>query len=319
MDIIKPIFQEKPLYPKILWNRPIHQYKANAGKIFIISGSKGMSGRALIVCEAVFRSGTGILLLGFPEGLKNDFKGILPESMSLPLPQTNQVTLSSNSLNDIIESSSPCDAAIIGPGLSMNPETVQVIWEVITTISIPLVIAEEGLSSFCKGLEVIRRKESVDYIKNIILDKLPNRVIIMSLSEVRKLLDLLDIDKLNDKEISSNIYAHLSTLSRALGFTIILAASPLAISSPDGVTVVNKIKLTPQNLSSSQISVLAGVIGSFMGQNPKNIFQSIVTAIYIFESAMLLAINESSGDTNNISGSTIIRFLSAGIKKAEDI
>ena len=318
MEIIKPVYQEAPLYPKILWNRPVHQYKANAGKIFIISGSKGMSGRALMVCEAVFRSGTGILLLGFPEGLKNDFKDILPESMSLPLPQTNQMTLSSNSLNNIIENSSPCDAAIIGPGLSMNPETVQVIWEVIATINIPLVIAEEGLNSFCKGLEVIRDKESVDYIKNIVLDKLPNRVIIMNLSEVRKLLALLEIGKFNDKEISTNIYNHLSTLSRTLGFTIILASSPLVISSPDGVTIVNKIDLAPQNLSSSQISVLAGVIGSFIGQNPKNIFQAIATAVFVFDSAMFLATKEEIVD-KNISGSTIIRFLFAGIKKAEDI
>jgi len=69
-----------------LWERPVHMYKYQAGKVLIIAGSRGMAGAAVLTTEATFRSGTGILLLGFPQNLLDVYKGILPEAMTLPLP-----------------------------------------------------------------------------------------------------------------------------------------------------------------------------------------------------------------------------------------
>jgi NAD(P)H-hydrate epimerase len=73
------------LYPNILWQRPVHFYKAEAGKIFVLAGSAGLTGAAILTCEAIFRSGTGLLVLGFPEGLRSIYKEIIPEAMTLPL------------------------------------------------------------------------------------------------------------------------------------------------------------------------------------------------------------------------------------------
>src|SRR3990172_12459739 len=121
--MLKILIQDKILYPDILWKRPVYFYKAKAGRLLILAGSQGKSGAAILTSEAAFRSGTGVLTLGFPEGLKNVYKGLLPDAMTLPLAETPSHSLAKRSEKEILEYVDSVDLAVIGPGLSQNAET----------------------------------------------------------------------------------------------------------------------------------------------------------------------------------------------------
>jgi len=314
---MKIIYQEKPLYPKILWQRPVHTYKAEAGKILIIAGSKGSTGTAILTCEAVFRSGTGILLLGFPESLKSFYKDVLPEAMTLELPETPGHTLSRKAKNLILENVRSCDVTIIGPGLSTNAETIGLIWEVIFDITKPVVVDADGLIALIKGIEVMRARECEEFVTEY-FKKRPNLMVITAdAGELSKLARALKLDKkytnryieLHKEEFAPMIAQKLSCYAVIKGLQTVMAA-------PEGQIIVNRIDTPNINMASAD-DVLSGVVVSFMGQNPDKPLEAISTAIFLHGLAGKLA-SEQNND-RALLGSDIIRYLPKAIKIAEDL
>jgi NAD(P)H-hydrate epimerase len=313
----KIIYQKSLLYPKLLWERPVHFYKAKAGKVLVLAGSKGMSGAAILTSEAVFRSGTGILLLGFPESLKNIYSEILPEAMTLALPETPSKSLAKKAEDAILDNAKSCDVAVIGPGLSQNAETIHLVWQLIFELSCPFVLDADGLSALAKGIEVMRKTENTKFMNDFFL-KIKSRFVItphpgeaariinaMSLEDVPKNIKAEYIEK-NKSEIAE-------ILSRNLNCVAVVKGYETAISDSSKI-IIDKVG-GPELATAGSGDVLSGIIGSFIGQNPKKIFEATAVAVYLHSLAGILA-KEKFGE-RSIIASDIIRFLPQAIKKAE--
>ncbi len=316
----KIIYQTKPLYPKLLWQRPVHFYKAEAGKVLVIAGSKNMVGSAILTCEAVFRSGTGILLLGFPESLKNIYKDILPEAMTLSLPETPALTLSQKAKDDIVAQSDACDVVIIGPGLSQNSETVQLIWQLIFAIEKPIVLDADGLEALAKGIEVIKSKENNDFLINYFNKKTGSLIITPHPGEAYKLFQAIKPDEFKDIKVTpdyieKNKKVIVPIIAHYLNCLVVLKGHDTIICQPNGETVINKIG-GPELATSGSGDVLSGIIGSFVGQNSKQIFAASCTAVYLHGAAGEIA-KKMVGERSVIA-SDIIRYLPDAIKSAEN-
>lgn len=310
--------QTKPLYPKILWKRPVHFYKAEAGKILVLAGSKGMTGAAILTCEAVFRSGTGILVLGFPKGLKAIYKEILPEAMSLELPETPSISLAKKAETEILAQSKGTDIAIIGPGLSTNAETIHLIWQLIFELETPIVLDADGLTAMAKGIEVMRTKEStsfvIDYFK-----KLKNSLIITPHpGEAARILNATKFDefkKIDAKYIEMHKERVAPFLAEKLNAIVVLKGHDTVIAEPNGRVVVNRVG-GPELATAGSGDVLSGIVGSFIGQNPTEIFEAVCTAVYLHGLAGKLA-KEKVGE-RSVLASDVIRYLPEAIKRAEN-
>lgn len=301
----KSIYQSELLFPKILWQRPVHYYKSEAGKILVLAGSKGASGIAMLVCEAIFRSGTGVLLLGLPKSLQADLSGILPEAMTLTLPETPAHSLAKTAKLLILENANSCDVAVIGPGLSANAETIQLIWELIFELHKPIVLCGDGIHAFIKGIEVMRAHESETFMYDYLAKKHAEMIIVLSPSEAAKLSAALRIDEQQTAE----------TLAQKLNCSVVTMG-------PDITLVDNTAKsiITPQKGSKHATNdfndILSGIIGSFVGQNPDRHLEATATAIYLYSQSKEVA---SSQVTNRaVAASDIVRYLPQAIKKAEE-
>lgn len=313
----KPIYQDKLLYPKILWQRPVHYYKSEAGKIMVLAGSKGMSGAAILTCEAVFRSGTGILVLGFPEGLKDIYKGVLPEAMTLELPETPGHTLSKKADTLIVENANSCDVIVIGPGLSQNAETTQLIWELIFTLKKPIVLDADGLNAFAKGIEVMRTHESESFMTGY-LAKRPNELIITPHpGEAAKLVQALKLDKkYTNKYIDLHKEEIAEILAQKLNCTVVLKGYHTVIATNTGGMIITRVG-GPELATAGSGDVLSGIIGSFVGQNPEKHLEAIATAVYLHAKAGEIA-RKQIGERSVIA-SDIIRYLPQAIKETEGL
>lgn len=316
---MEKIYQNKLLFPKILWKRPVHFYKAEAGKILVLAGSKGMSGAAILTCEAVFRSGTGILLLGFPKGLRQIYKEILPEAMTLELPETPSGSLAKSAQELILEQANSCDAAVIGPGLSTNAETIQLIWQLLFEIKIPIILDADGLTAFAKGIEVMRSHESIEFMSDY-LRKVQNVLVLTpTLSEATKIINAAKFDEFEGKKIKSEYVENhkeeiAGILATKLHTIVVLKETETIIADPEGKVVVNKVG-GPEIATASSGDVLSGIIGSFIGQNPNEVFEAICTAVYLYGLAGQLA--KGKVGERSLIASDIIRYLPGAIKKAE--
>lgn len=313
---MKPIYQDKLLYPKILWQRPVHFYKAAAGKILVLAGSKGMTGAAILTCEAVFRSGTGILILGFPESLRTIYKDILPDAMTLELPETPSHSIAKKAENLILENAKSCDVTVLGPGLSQNAETIQLIWELLFTLEKNVVLDADGLTALAKGIEVMLTKEDENFLREYFKNKKCELIITPHPGEAARITSALNLDK---KYTARYIELHKEEvaplLASILDCTVVLKGHNTTLATSTGDLIINRLG-GPELATAGSGDVLSGIIGSFLGQNPDKHLEAIATAIYLHGLAGKIA-KEAIGERSVIA-SDVIRYLPQAIKEAEN-
>ncbi|MBW6431828.1 NAD(P)H-hydrate dehydratase [Patescibacteria group bacterium] len=312
---MKAIYQTKLLYPEILWERPVHYYKSKAGRILVVAGSRGMAGAALLTCEAAFRSGTGIVTLAFPEELKDSFTGILPEAMTLALPQTHSGSLSKKALEPIVEQIKSTDIVIVGPGLSTNTETVQLVWQLIREIKKTIILDADGLKALAYGIDAIRSKEDKKGVIRFFEKLNPNLIVTPHPGEASKILTALG----TEKNLSKSEY--VDSHKKETATVIFNSIGALTIVKGHETTIYNGKKLIIDKIGGPELAtagsgdVLAGVIGSFVAQNPKKPFKATATAVYLHSLAGKIAKEHTT--ERSVTASDIIRYLPEAIKISE--
>src|SRR3989338_6073713 len=76
-------------------------HKGDFGRIFILSGSVGLSGACYLSSMACLRSGAGLVTVGVPKSLVLPLARRLTEAMMLPLPETKEGTLSRSAFRPV--------------------------------------------------------------------------------------------------------------------------------------------------------------------------------------------------------------------------
>lgn len=71
------------------------------------------------------KTGSGLVTLGLPKSLNHILEMKLTEVMTKPLDETEALSLSGKALDEILKT--PCDCMAIGPGLSLHPETFELV------------------------------------------------------------------------------------------------------------------------------------------------------------------------------------------------
>ncbi len=312
------IYQNELLFPEILWERPVHFYKSKAGRLLVIAGSRGMTGAALLTCEAAFRSGTGILTLAFPEELKIAYKDILPEAMTLPLPQTHSGSLSKSAKEEIIEQAKISDVVVIGPGLSENSETVQLVWEVLSEIKKSMVIDADGLKALAHGIEAIRSKKGIEAVEEYFQNIEPKIILTPHPGEAGKIIKALGFDKRNYEKasyIDKHKAAAAKIISEHLNCHTVLKGYNTVIVSQKGQIIEDKVG-GPELATAGTGDVLSGMIGSFWAQNPQKAFKATATAVYLHSLAGKIA-KQKFGE-RSVMASDVIKNLPEAIKISEE-
>lgn len=125
-------------------------HKGDAGRVLILAGSVGLSGAAALCTMGALRVGAGLVTLGIPKSLHDPMVEKLTEAMLNVLPETNEGSLSLQGLTAIVKAIERMDALAIGPGLSQQPETTQLIRELLPRIKQPLVLDADGLNAIAE-------------------------------------------------------------------------------------------------------------------------------------------------------------------------
>jgi len=134
--------------------------KGDCGRVLIIGGSPGMTGAAALSSLGALRSGAGMTLLGIPRSLNPILEQKLTETMTLPLPETEDGFLSSYAEPDILEVLMWADVLAIGPGLGRNEETIELVHAIVRQAEVPVVIDADGLFALAKDTSVLRSRKS---------------------------------------------------------------------------------------------------------------------------------------------------------------
>lgn len=138
----------------VLPNRPKDGHKGTFGHVFIIGGSRGLTGAVKLACEAAARSGVGLVTAGVPAPLGDIIAASLLECMSLLLPATAAETLacSPQALARALDFAAAKQAAVLGPGISQHAETRQFVLEFVRQCPVPLLVDADGLNCLSADL-----------------------------------------------------------------------------------------------------------------------------------------------------------------------
>jgi ADP-dependent NAD(P)H-hydrate dehydratase / NAD(P)H-hydrate epimerase len=132
-------------------------HKGDRGHLLIIAGSTGKTGAAAMTALGALRTGAGLVTVGTPASLNNILEVKLTEAMTAPLPETSEGTLSINAKDKILKLAEGKSAIVIGPGLSTNPETSQLVRELAVECDLPMVIDADGLNALAEEPGVLNR------------------------------------------------------------------------------------------------------------------------------------------------------------------
>jgi NAD(P)H-hydrate epimerase len=250
ISIPKKLFEEKRnsfLIEKndvasFLPKRKLNANKYSVGKVFVLAGSQQFSGAAFMTATSAMRSGAGAVILGTVKSLYSLLTKKITEVMLEPLDETSEGTISLSAKEKILERIDWCDAVAIGPGISLNTETQQLISEIISVCKKPMVIDADALSA----------------ITNYKL-RITNCILTPHSGELSRLLGI------PSEEIEMNRVEVARSSAKKLNCVIALKGNPTVIASQNGNVFLNSTGNSGMATAGSG-DVLTGTIAGILAQ-----------------------------------------------------
>jgi len=249
----------------VLPGRPSNSHKGVYGRVFVLSGSTGMTGAATLTSQAALKSGTGLVTLGIPQRLNSIMEAKLTEVMTLPLPDTEEGTLDLTAERPICNYTDQKQQVLaIGPGLSRHSSTVALILRLANRLSHPMVIDADGLNAFSEEPALLLK-----------LSQQNNRQMVITphLGEMSRLTGR-SIEEVADDPMGVAI-----DFAYRYQMTVALKSVPVTVASPQGQIWLNSTGNAGMATAGSG-DVLTGVIAGLMAQG-LHATDAAVTGVYL--------------------------------------
>ena len=229
--------------------RPAEAYKGSVGDVLFIAGAANYYGAPYFAAMSFLKSGGGYARLAAPRCVVPVIAKRGREIVYLPQEETITGSIALKNKKELLEVSAKVDMVVIGPGLSLQEETVRLVKELTAAIKAPLLIDGDGLTAIADIPEILRCR------------KAPT-ILTPHLGEMARLTSK------SVAEISGNKIAILRETVALLKATIILKGAHSLIGVPDGRVYINLTGNAGMATAGSG-DVLAGCIAAMNGMGLK--------------------------------------------------
>jgi NAD(P)H-hydrate epimerase len=144
----------------VLAPRAADSNKGNFGKVLVVSGSRGMSGAAVLCGSAALRGGAGLVRVAVPHEILPIVAAGNPCYMTAPLPQDDAGRLAESALPELLALARAQTVLAVGPGLGRSAGLSALLGKLLTQLEVPLVLDADGLNAFADHPEQLRRHRS---------------------------------------------------------------------------------------------------------------------------------------------------------------
>jgi hydroxyethylthiazole kinase-like uncharacterized protein yjeF len=133
---------------ELLPKRPSDAHKGSMGRVLVVGGSAGMMGAVAMASESVLRAGAGYAVAAVPRSCVDALESRAPTVVKRGLPETAGRALSKEALDPILNEAIHADVMVIGPGLSREPETEELVRALVERVDCPVLLDADGLNAF---------------------------------------------------------------------------------------------------------------------------------------------------------------------------
>ena len=226
--------------------RPPDAHKWSCGSVAAVCGSTGFTGAAALTSTSALRAGAGLVTLAVPRSLNTIMEVKLTEVMTLPVAETRDGSFSLKAATGIKKLIQGADAVAIGPGLSLNRETQQLVRRLVPKIGRPTVLDADGINALAGKAKKLKH---LDF----------PLVITPHAGELSRLTGI-DKGVIGMERIDAARY-----VATELGLVVLLKGAPTVVAEPQGGVFVNPTGNEGLATAGSG-DVLTGVIAGFMAQ-----------------------------------------------------
>ncbi|MCD6453185.1 MAG: NAD(P)H-hydrate dehydratase [Dehalococcoidales bacterium] len=237
---------------KIQLNDPVElppraqdSHKGDYGKALFVAGSANYLGAPYFAARSFLKAGGGLAYLATPKSIAPFLANKGSEIILSPQPETSSGSLALKSSDEIIELSRKVDIVILGPGLSLNKETQQLVRGLVGKIEVPLLLDGDGLTAIAQDTLTIPKRPAATILTPHLGEM--SRLIGVELGEIAK--DKIDI---------------LQKTASELGATVVLKGANSLIGYPDNRVYINTSG-NPGMATAGSGDTLTGVIGAMYG------------------------------------------------------
>jgi NAD(P)H-hydrate repair Nnr-like enzyme with NAD(P)H-hydrate dehydratase domain len=247
-----------PLYPKILYNRPVSRHAA--GRLLVVGGHASDFSMPTTIYQFALAAGLGDCHVVLPDGLAKLLAGA-PGTYFVP--QTSSGSLSPMALGRILELAEESDALALGASLSNNSETTILTEKIVTSTVSPLIVFDEALPLLKHLMPTLTKK--------------PTTLLILTMAEVFKVCGALGIP------VRSTSDTGLIVKLRIIQNLLDEISCQLAVIGPDIITSSKEgLIVTPIDPGLLQIpSLLYAVLSVFWLQNRTDPAAGLATGAFI--------------------------------------
>lgn len=258
-DLKLELVEENTVLPYFM-KRKKDAHKGTFGHLFILSGSFGKTGAAVMAGKAALKMGAGLVTVGTPKSCLPIVARSMDELMTEPLPETPEKTLSSDALKKTASLLRGKDALLIGPGISTHRSTAEFVLSLLPEIKIPVVMDADALNILATEPEAIKSLP-----KPAVLTPHPG--------EFARLV------KLSTREVVKNKLELAPQFASEYGVYLVLKSYRTLTATPEGRVYINSTG-NPGMATAGSGDVLSGMIASMIIQE-KNLLEAVLAAVYV--------------------------------------
>ncbi len=157
-------------------SRSPFSHKSDYGRAFIIAGSHGFTGAALLAARAALRSGAGYVNLMYRPELRGIFDTVIPEILCTQISSDN--TAHEPDRDAFIKQLERAGAVLIGPGFGIDAYAEKALQICLEHVSVPLILDADAITI------VARNPHLLEYLAK------PNVLITPHVGEFIRIADL---------------------------------------------------------------------------------------------------------------------------------
>ncbi len=235
--------------------------KGNYGHVLVVGGTVGKAGAAAMAGISALRAGAGLSTVATPKSALSTVAAFHPEIMTEPLTETESGTIAKSAMAQIEELLKTRTVLAVGPGVSRNPETADLVRRLVSNQQVPTVVDADGLNAFEGRTDELNGKG-----RTLVITPHPG--------EMARLAACSTADVQKDRIGVARRFA------REHEVIVVLKGNRTLVVQPDGEAWVN-VTGNPGMSTGGTGDVLTGMVAGMIAQHPKSAFIAVCAAVYL--------------------------------------
>jgi len=270
-------------------------HKGTYGHVLVVAGSRGKTGSASLAAKAALKMGAGLVTVATPESCLPMVARSMDELMTEPLKETPAGTIGIHALSRVSTLLKGKDALLLGPGISIHPETVRLVLALLPRIRIPMVIDADALNAVASKPSILAALRAP-----AVLTPHPG--------------EFARLAGLTTKEVLEDRLGLAASFAAKYKVYLVLKGHRTLVACPGGCVHVNSTG-NPGMATGGSGDVLGGMIASQLAQE-RDVEAAVVSAVYAHGLA-----GDIGGDAlgeKALTAGDIVRYLPKALKDLEE-